>query len=577
MKYKTNKIIILILLVLILTLTTACGIDKKAIDLNKNNQENISESSEGPVEGGQIILPLTNFNTLNPLKIENKSYYYFTKLIYESLFEFGNDFSLKEQLVESYKIKDMGRSIEIKLKDNIFWHDGVKLSVEDVAFTIDTIKQGENFYKEVIIETLGDYGSKDINSIINTSIIDDMNIVINFDQAYSNNLEVLTFPIIAKHIFTNENNNKIDYNKALSKEDYDLVGTGPFKLDSYEKKKQIKLKSNENYREGKPYIDEIIGRLIGSEEDILTAFETGQINMTTTTDIDWDKYNQNSRINVLEYISSNYEFLGFNFAKQIFLGEEGLALRKAIAYGIDRQNIIESVYLGHGTQTDLPIHPDSWLSSQASNSFGYNIEEAKKELEKIGWKDINGDGILQDSSGKNISLDILTNTYNPMRLKIAEIIKDDLLKLGININIKPQVNKDIISEEDIEAQWTQINQELSKNNYDIALLGWQLSTITDLSFAFHSSKIYGNDNIIKYSNEEMDRILEETFYKGTRESKVKSYENLQNIIIEDLPYLSLFFKNKALLVDNKISGDLNPMIDNPYNGIEKAYILEKYQ
>ena len=553
MKYK--KTFLLITIILLVAIATM-GCDEGQIGLDEVETSNDSQVaiSEGPVEGGQIILPLTTFNTLNPLRTQNQHYFHFSKLIFEGLFEFNNDLNLEEQLADSYKINEDGTVVEVKLKDNVLWHDGEKLKAEDVIFTIDTIKyaKDDSSYGEMFLETFGVYQSANIGNIIKASALDDRNIIIEFDSGISNALEILTFPIIPKHVFTTGRPNNADFLKALETNNYKVVGTGPYKFDSYDKMKQIILQSNENFREGKPYIDEIIGRVIGTEKDILTAFETGQINMATTLDVDWEKYNQNSRINTLEYISPNYEFIGFNFSKEIFSGEEGQVLRKAIAYGINRQRIIETVYLGHGTQIDVPIHPNSWLLSEDANSFGYNFNQAKAELKKIGWEDKDGDGLLEDVNGENMSLNILTNSYNLMRQKTAEMIKEDLQRLGIIVTIESEYEKSSIDKEEFQEEWLEINEQLNKGEYDIILLGWQLSVIPELSFAFHSSKISSNTNFIKYSNEDMDYILEEIFSEGNRMKKKGLYEKLQKHIVTDLPYVSLFFKNNALLVDSKL-------------------------
>lgn len=578
MKFK--KYLCLILTILIIIMAVGCEQNRLTVGNDSKTEDTENPVEYNPVEGGEVVIPLTKFNTLNPLVTENSSYYFFSKLIFEGLFEFDNDLNVKTQLADSYKINDDGRTIEIKLKDNIFWHDGEKFKPEDVVFTVNTIKyaNADSTYRQMFLNAMGLASVSDIRRIMDVTIVGDNDIIITFDRAFSNNLEVLTFPIIPKHVFASGKGGNNDYIKALELDNYKPVGTGPFKYEIYENMKEIRLSANDNYRDGKPYISEILGRVLESEEDILTAFETGQINMATTLGVDWDKYSQNSRINSLEFVSGNYEFLGFNFGKEIFSGEKGIGLRRAIAYGIDRQSIIQKLYLGHGTQTDVPVHPDSWLLSEKANTFGYNLDLAKNEIKKLGWNDTNNDGILEDENGQNISLKILTNSYNPLRLRTAEMIKDDLKKLGIDVTIYPENNKgEDVTAEDIEAQWTEVNQLLVTGDYDIVLLGWQLSVIPDLSFAFHSSQIPYNTNIIKYSNPNMDELLQNAFLKASREEKVKAYDELQSFIVKDLPYVSLFFKNKALLVDSKIVGELNPTFFNPYKGIEKCYIPKELQ
>ena len=131
-----------------------------------------------------------------------------------------------------------------------------------------------------------------------------------------------------------------------------------------------------------------------------------------------------------------------------------------------------------------------------------------------------------------------------------------------------------MSIEDIQKQWDEVNEILLSGDYDIALLGLQLSVIQDLSFAFHSSQIDYNTNFIKYSNIEMDTLLEELFLNGNRDEKQKDYGKLQSLIVDDLPYISLFFKNKSLLTNNKISGELKPTFFDLYRGIENVYIAK---
>lgn len=572
---KNRKNIFLIILSLLAILIGGCELEKENLDIDVENKDETVIVEYTPEVGGEIIVPLTNFNTLNPLMTENNSYYYFSKFIFESLFEFDDNLNLQKQLIEDYNLTDDGKTLEVKLKENVMWHDGEPLTSGDINFTVNTIKYSDmdSTYNKMITDAMGSFSLANIKRIIEVKIIDDNNLVISFDRNFSNNLELLTFPIIPRHIFAKNGVNNNAYRSALELENYIPVGTGPFKFENYKKMKEISLVANDNYRKGRPYIDKVLGRVFDNEEDILRAFEIGQVDMTTTIGVDWEKYNQNDKIDSLEFISANYEFIGFNFEKEIFQDEFGKILRKSIAYAINRQRIIEDIYLGHATQIDVPIHPNSWLISEAANSLGYNLDMAKQEINRLNLKDIDEDGILEDENGEKISINLLTNTLNPIRSKTAEIIKEDLRKIGLQVNILPEIKpEDDITIEDIEKQWEELNLALLSGDYDMVLLGWQLSIIPELSFAFHSSKIDEGPNFIKYSNEEMDDLLEEIFLNGNRDEKRKEYEKLQNLIVEDLPYLSLFFKNKSLLLDNKIMGELKPSFFNPYRGVENVYI-----
>src|SRR5699024_6122781 len=256
---------------------------------------------------------------------------------------------------------------------------------------------------------------------------------------------------------------------------------------------------------GKTYIETVIGKVLENEELMLTAFETDQVDMTLSKGTDWEKYAESQRVNINEYVSNNYEFLGFNLNNETFKDGKNKGIRKALAYGIDRLAIIEEVYLNHGTEIDVPINPNSWLASDNANTYQYNLSKAKEELEKAGWKDRNGDGICEDEKGNKLTLRLTTNSYNLLRLKTANMITGDLRKLGIEV-IKDYSDTvpDNLTEEMVKEQWESFEKKIAKGDFDIALLGWELSSIPELSFAFHSSQIKNGTNFIRYNNKKMD-------------------------------------------------------------------------
>ncbi len=570
MKYKY---IIFIVLISILSLgLVGCGGELESIGLNGVEEDNLDYLI---VDNGQVVLPLTPLSTLNPLMTSNLSYHYFSKLIYEGLFEFNESLEPIPDIASTYTTKNDGRTISIKLREDVYWHDGEKLTSQDVLYTINVLNSSDaNSPYNQMMSSTGVMTTSGNNKIINGTIIDDYNIEINFNENYSNSLEILTFPIIPSHVFTNSGTN-LNYDSALQLENYVPIGTGPYKYVSYEKHKSINLEANKNYRNGEPSIAIVMGKVLDNEELFLTAYEAGQINITPATEVNWDKYKQNSRIKTIEYITSNYEFLGFNFSNPTISGEKGLQIRKAINYGIDRQEIIRKIYLGHATQTDVPINPNSWLVSEESNVYGYNIEKSKDILASVGFADVNGDGILEDEVGYNLSLRLITNPSNQFRFRAAEMIREDLKDIGIELILDFDTNyRENMTQEEIKLEWDELNSKLLSGDFDIALLGWQMSAIPDLSFFFHSNQM-GLNNFINYNNPTMDSLLTRVGSSYLLEDKLLVYNDLQKFIIEDLPYVSLYYRNKALLIDSKIQGDLNPTFINPYNGLEKCFIATR--
>ncbi|RKD33173.1 peptide ABC transporter substrate-binding protein [Thermohalobacter berrensis] len=575
-----RRIAVIILIISLIFSFVGCEVKNDGKDENGNETEDNIDTEVKPVYGGELILPISNVETLNPLLNRKKSIYYFNKLIYEGLFDIDEKFNVKKVLADNYKITDNGLVINIKLKDNVTWHDGEKFTAEDVKFTIDLLKYGaiDSAYRKMLLNVYNSLEIVDIEHILFTKIIDDYNIEIHFDRSYSNALETLTFPILPRHQFLQDGKiNKNSYKNALQKENFTPIGTGPYKFVEYNKLKWIKLESNENWWKGKPYVSNITGKIFKDDNATIAAFKSGLVDLSLAKGIDWEKYVQDRKGKIYEFTSTNYEFLGFNFDKEIFKGEQGKDIRKAIAYGIDKKRIIKKVYLGHGKTTDVPILADSWLASKV-DTYKYNKDKAKEILENAGWKDTDNDGVRENENGQKLEFKLLTNSYNILRKETADIIIENLSDIGIKVIPDYEIKKpESITNDQADKQWEEIKGKIIAGDFDIVLLGWELSQIPDLTFAFHSSQIEKGTNFIRYSNDEMDRLLEKAFRAASRKEKKEAYNKLQKLIIDELPYVSLLFRNKAILVADKVEGIDNPTSYNIYNNIEKWFIPEKYQ
>ncbi|AFS78008.1 oligopeptide ABC transport system substrate binding protein AppA [Gottschalkia acidurici 9a] len=511
--------IISIIFTILLSLSLISCKDNKIVGKDGNKKEDQIDTTN-KVVGGEMIVPITRTKALNPIIIGDSSMYYFDKLMFEGLFKLDKNLEPKELLAESYSINGDG-SINISLRKDVKWHDGETLKSSDVKFTVDTIKYGLSNGKHAgtIPEIYKSGGISDINYIKDIYISDDYNMTIYFEGVGSNILEILTFPIIPEHAFRNgTTEDKVAYEKALDIKEYKPIGTGPYKQGKYDKLKSIELKVNDEYWGSKPYIKTIIGKVLKDEELALTSFESGQVDIAFSMGVDWEKYSQGEKVKVHEFPSQQYEFLAFNFKDKMFEGEKGLAIRKAIAYGINRDSIINKVYLGHATKTDVPINPNSWLvSKDAKNIYKYNVKKARDILEKAGWQDKDGDGLFEDEDNKKISIKLTTNSYNGLRTRALDMIAEDLKNIGIEaIKDYQQINESDINEELVEKDWTNFQKKIKTGKFEIALLGWETSFTQDISFMFRKGS---PDNFMKYENPEMDESLDKIYYSLTKEEK----------------------------------------------------------
>ncbi len=535
---KASRFGILIMLIIALTLT-ACSTQIAAE--NEGEPQNIFEELE-PLEGGTLRLSVTRFNNFNPLVNNNNSLYQLQNLIYEGLVAFDENKDIKSALAEAWQISEDGQSIELTLRRDVKWHDGEAFTAEDVIFTHQLIKnsnqaQGISIYKTSLQQI------SDIRAIENNGIR------VTFSRPFSNGLEVLTFPILPKHLLQGSNADK------LTNGDFPMVGTGMYKVTEYQHMQQLALVKNESYWGSKPYIENITVAIVPDREAQLSLFENGEIDVAQPIAVDWAKYTDGKNEKVYEYISNQYEFLGFNFKNPALVDK---ALRQAFAYAIDRHTIVKNLYLGHGTVVDVPVQPTSWIFDDENLTYGFDASKANQLLEDNGYEKNDSGVRISPLNSAPLKLKLITNKDNSLREKTAYHIKDELQAIGVEVEV-------------VLLEWNEFNQQLTSGNYDLVLAGWDLADMPDFSFAFHSSQTKAT-NFISYANEEMDTILADIFKAPSREQKQAAYKLFQNHVTEELPYISLFFKNSAVAIRSNIKGNFHPQSDNHYNGIEEWFI-----
>ena len=545
---KATKFLSILLTIILSLSIVACDVGENMniieedMDMVEEDLDEITQIYE-PDDGGTLKLAVTRFSTLNPLYNKNYTLFQIHHLIYEGLVTFDENMEIKPLLATDWRKSEDGQSIQFTLRNDVKWHDDTPLTAEDIIFTINLIK--DNTYGTSVFQDSLKY-------ISDVRIVENNIINITFSQPYSNALEIMTFPILPKHVFQGENMNK------LQSSNFPLIGTGPFKLEKYDNMRNIKLSRNDNYWGKVPYITDVDIMIVPDVKTQLSVFEIGDIDLAQPTAIDWAKYTEKKNVNVYEYISHNYEFLGFNF-KRPLLNDKNI--RKAIAYGIDRHKLINNIYLGHATTVDVPIHPLESIYDVSQLTYGHNIDKAIELLNNSGYTLNNEQKLMLNENLQPLKFSLLINDDNLLREKVAFFIKEELENIGIEIEIEM-------------VEWEEYNSRINTGNFDIVLGGWNLSYVTDLSFAFHSSNIEGS-NFISYNNEKMDDLLHRAINAPNDITKESVYSQLQKHIVEELPYMSLFFKNASIVVRDKVKGEFKPSNYNLFYGIEDWFINTK--
>lgn len=471
----------------------------------------------------QINIAIYNFDTINPLLSKNKDIQYIDKLIFRSLLNINKNFELENDLAEEIsKIND--KTYIVKIKENIYWHDGASFTTKDVKFTIEALKAKDTIYKQ------------NVNKILNTEIIDESTIKVFLDEPVSFFEYMLTFPIISSNSYNKDNLESIS---SLP------VGTGIYKIKEINQN-QIKLeKVNSTLK-----ISEININICKDVKNMYLDFSKQEQDLIITQNVYYEDYIGTMGFNVDISKGREFEYIAINNEKKILQNKE---IRKAIAHAIDRKEIIYTVYNNKYNISNFPLDYGCYLYKQDEKEDMYNPNISKSILVKEGWTYKNGYWKKQNNI---LEFNLLVNQEKETRVTVAELIKEQLKKSGIKINI-------------IKVNTNSFNNYVKNKNYDIILTGNIVPIYPDLNSYF------GENNLSNYRNEEINTTLKEIPYIEDKELLKQKYNMIIEIYNNEMPFISLYNNSNFILYSKDLKGDISGNWYNIFYNIENWYKVKE--
>ena len=560
---KTIRIILLLIIVCLLSSSCAINLNSKKDVEEDLYEEKYDVIDKGPVKGGSVRLFTTPVDTLNPILTNNVYVQDFLGLIFEGLYKIDDNQNTVPVLAKSSSISTDGLTLTIYLMDDIQWHDNMPFKPEDVVFTINTIidKKNNSIYL------------KNVQNIESVVVGTGNSVIIKLKKPYSFIKNELIFPIIPVHHFLNE---KISDKK--SKMNMLPIGTGPYSFISHDTKTGIKLKLNESWwnaagdnsdsnaaensktKESSvslPYIPSVEISIFKNSNDANAAFQARDIDAISTDYSEFRKYIGRTDITMKRYTGRNYEFLSLNLKKGPLADKR---VRNALNILINKTQLIDKAASGIAQTAEIPVMPNSWIYKLMNLQQDTDSKKASELLTQSGYVfDSSKNKYVKKSTKKILTLKLMINADNTLRYSVATEIASQLSKNGIDVDI-------------VKVPWENVQKNIRAGSYDMAIMGYRISSIPDLSFAYSSTEIASGLNTAGYSNPTVDSILQSIIIENDVEAQKEKYVNLFNIITEDRPYIGLFFLNESVMYSKNIRGALAPYAWNKYNDITQWYI-----
>lgn len=416
MNKKINK---LILVMLSLMLLVGCG-KKGNVEVTKDEVK--SENSGANVELLRVGTLATNdtFNATTQSGAYGRMNY--NAFVQGMLFEEDSEGSLLPSVLESYEIVDDNKGIILTLPEELYWHDGVKVTANDLIFTFDyNAKNSEMGF---------------FNSMTEKEKLNDRTVKVTFDETKSSYefvaRQVINAKIYPKHIWE-----KVEDPSNYSGEDA-AIGCGPYKLVKIDENAQVSYyEAVDNYFKGDITVDKVEVRTYASQEALVAALKNDEIDavydysnpMPSTLYMNLEK-DENIDIG----ISPNRGMYMMMFGQNAKATDD-LAFREAVSYALNYDLLGSTIY-GKDFQTPNRsiIAPSTPGFYEGTKDLEYNIETAKKLFDEAGYVDTDGDGFREYKDGETMEI-LVTTQYSAkskeLYTRLATVIIDNLKDAGI--------------------------------------------------------------------------------------------------------------------------------------------------
>ena len=489
--------------------------------------------------GMSLNLAMRNPQTLNPLINQDVSVDRMLRLVFEPLVEIRENMRPAPNLASRIVFANDGMSAVVTIRGDAFWSDGMKVTSNDVAFSVSVINgpSGSYIYRGIISDIAG------------IDIIDGDNFRVRFTRPQGGMSFALAFPVIPRHYFEGHINFSSPRNMAP-------VGNGVFKVESVETVSRVILVPNENSMiRNRPHIQRAYAFITDSSETDFMAFEQGIINVISTDIMAFGRFSGTRNVTITNYDTNDLVFLGFNFNRPLMADKN---IREVVAHALNRDHIVNNIYLGIGRASASVINPASHFYRPNLSVHDFDMEMARNMLFRIGARDHENEGVFsKEVAGqfRRLEFSILVNEESPERVAIARILRDNLEELGMRIHLEIH---------DFETYL----DRLAAGNFDMFLGTYKFCAMPDFMPLFHSSSIGTSYNYFAFGSENIDGILEQIAYARNEEQLWHALSDLQEAIAYELPIISIKFAQSTLVTDVRIGGDKRPVMNNIFNNVE---------
>lgn len=466
-------------------------------------------------------------DTLNPLFASTDAEKSASYLLFSSLLKYDESGHLNNDIATKVSVDETDKIYTVSIRTDVKWHDGESLTVDDVAFTIDLIKD------EATNSTIGGWSN------ISVKVIDAQTIQFSLPSIYAAFDHALTFPILPKHILNDVAHSQIRENNFSQ----NPIGSGPFQLrfmqnvDSDDGQKIVYLARNDQYYGGKAKLAKVQLNVYASTDDIVAALSANQVN--ATADLSYSEVGQldakKYSVMVEPIQSGVYALIN---VKSSLLSD--VKLRRALQLATDTTALIGK--LPEGTpELSLPF-TDGQLSGEVPSVAKFDLESAKKSLNDEGWI-LDNDGV-REKGGVKLTISVVAMKGSEFET-VLETLSGQWRAAGFNIETK------IIDLSDVTQNVVQ--NTLQPRNYDVLIYQLDIGADPDVYAYWASAQTTLTGlNYSNYSNIISDDALTSARSRIEPDIRNAKYITFVKQWINDVPAIGLYQSTIQYVYSNNV-------------------------
>jgi peptide/nickel transport system substrate-binding protein len=474
--------------------------------------------------GGTAVIGSTHdIPDVNPLTATDQNAAMMRQFVlFTPLVHYDENFEPAPYLARSWEVSPDTSTLTFHLRDDVFWHDGVRTTAWDVKFAYDLANDPETGFPNRSFFT--HYGPAEVLD----------SFTIRF--AMTPHAEFMdpwwSFAPVPRHVLEGTPAAEL---RAHPFSTTQPLGNGPFRFVQRVRDQSWTFEANPDFPQelgGRPYLDRFVWRVIAEQTTLLTELLTGRIDYyIQPTAEQAAAIEASERARLATFPDRMYVIIAWNQRREPF-GDR--RVRQALSMAIDKQAIVDGVLYGYGQPARAGVPPFYWqYDPEAGRELDHDPARARQLLAEAGWTP-GRDGILRDEHGQRFSFTLNTNFGNKIREDIAQVLQAQLREVGIEV--QPRV-----------LEWGTLLDRINnpdRREFDAVLIGWVAEFKIDDTQLFACDRRDEPFQWVGYCDPETDRLMAELQRIPDRDRARSVWHRYQRKIAEDQPYTFLYHSER---------------------------------